>query len=210
MPFRLRPEQITGLLFVLLLHAAALYGLWSHRLLPSPIDAATLFVNFIAPPTPPTPPKAEVPKPPPPKPRPMEKPQPRQLVATAPVVAATDYFAPSPQKQEPVIEAPRMPLPAGPVALGSELSLACPERMPPNYPATSRRLGETGIVILRVELDEQGLVAAARIDTASGFERLDQAAMTAVKTWRCNPPRRNGQPVRAIARQPFHFVLQGS
>jgi protein TonB len=103
-----------------------------------------------------------------------------------------------------------MSLPAGPVALGSELALACPERAPPAYPATSRRLGEVGVVVLRVELDEQGLVASVRIETASGFERLDQAALTAVKTWRCNPPRRNGQPTRAVARQPFHFVLQGN
>jgi protein TonB len=44
---------------------------------------------------------------------------------------------------------------------------------------------------------------------SSGFKRLDEAAMTAVKTWRCNPPVRNGQPVRAVALQPFNFVLQG-
>ena len=33
--------------------------------------------------------------------------------------------------------------------------------------------------------------------------------MAAVKTGRCNPPVRNGQPARAIALQPFNFVLQG-
>lgn len=208
MPFRLRPEQITGLLFVLLLHAAALYGLWSHRLLPSPVDAVMLFVHFIAPPTPP---KAEVPKPPLPKPRPIEKPQPRQLVAEAPVIAPEDHVAPpSPPKPEPAIEAPPMPLPPGPIALRSELSLACPERSAPTYPALSRRFGETGKVVLRVELDEQGLVAGARVESPSGFERLDHAALTAVKSWRCNPPLRNGQPTRAVAKQPFHFVLQGS
>lgn len=198
-----------GLVFVILLHAVALYGLWQHRLLPSPVEVTTLFVNFIAPPAPP---QIDQPKqpPPPPRPRPTEKPQPQQIVATTPVVTATDYVAPPPPRHEPVVDAPRMSLPAGPVALGSDLSLACPERMPPIYPATSRRLGEAGTVILRVELDEQGLVAAAQVDTVSGFERLDQAAMAAVKTWRCNPPRRNGQPVRAVARQPFHFVLQGS
>lgn len=197
-----------GLVFVVLLHAAALYGLWQHRLLPSPVEVTALFVNFIAPPAPQ---KVEQPKlPPPPRPRPIEKPQPQQLTATTPVVAVTDYIAPPPPKQEPVIEAPRMSLPVGPVVLGSELSVACPDRAPPLYPTTSRRLGETGVVVLRVELDEQGFVASARIDATSSYERLDQAALTAVKTWRCNPPRRDGQPVRAIARQPFHFVLQGS
>lgn len=198
-----------GLVFVVLLHAAALYGLWQHRLLPSPVEVTTLFVNFIAPPAPQ---KIEQPKQPPlPRPRPIEKPQPRQLVAETPVIAPTDYVAPpAPPKPEPAIEAPPMPLPPGPIALRSELSLACPERSAPAYPALSRRFGETGKVVLRVELDEQGLVAGARVETASGFERLDQAALTAVKSWRCNPPLRNGQPVRAVAKQPFHFVLQGS
>ena len=37
----------------------------------------------------------------------------------------------------------------------------------------------------------------------------DDAALAVVKTWRCNPAIRNGQPVRAIALQPFNFVLQG-
>ena len=197
-----------GVAFVAVLHAAALYGLWQHRLLPSPVEVTTLVVNFIAPPASQN---VERPKqPPPPRPRPVEKPQPQQLVAATPVVAATDYVAPAPPKQEPEINTPRMPLAAGPVALGSELSVACPERAPPSYPATSRRLGESGIVVLRVELDEHGLVATARVDTASGFDRLDQAALTAVKSWRCTPPRRDGKPVRAVARQPFHFVLQGT
>ena len=204
------PERFPSLLFVLALHAAAIYGLWSHRLLPTPTEAATLFVNFIAPPAPQ---KAAEPMRPAaaPKPRPIEKQQTSQLVAETPAVVATDYVAPPPlAKPAAVIEAPAMALPVGPVAISSELAVACPERPAPGYPALSRRLGETGKVVLRVELDEQGLVAAARVETTSGYERLDQAALAAVKTWRCNPPRRDGQPVRAVARQPFHFVLQGS
>jgi len=63
-------------------------------------------------------------------------------------------------------------------------------------------------VVLRVELDEQGNVSASRVATSSGFARLDEAALAAVKTWRCNPARRDGQPVRAVALQPFKFVLQ--
>jgi protein TonB len=63
-------------------------------------------------------------------------------------------------------------------------------------------------VVLRVELDEQGNVSSARVATASGFARLDEAALAAVKTWRCIPARRDGQPARAVALQPFKFVLQ--
>ena len=63
-------------------------------------------------------------------------------------------------------------------------------------------------MVLRVELDEQGSVSAARVAQASGFARLDEAALAAVKAWRCTPAQRDGRPVRAIALQPFKFVLQ--
>jgi periplasmic protein TonB len=205
---RLPLDRLAGLAFVLALHAAALYGLWQHRLIPSPLEAATLFVNFIAPPTPE---KKEEPKRLPPKP--VEKPQPRRLVAETPVVAPTDYVAPLPPEKpapEPVIQAPPIPLPVGPVALSAELAVTCPERSAPSYPAQSRRLGEEGSVVLRVELDESGRVASTQVKSSSGHARLDEAALAAVRTWRCTPATRNGQPVRAVALQPFKFVLQGN
>lgn len=202
---RLQWDKLAGVLLVVALHAAALWGLWSHRLLPTPVDAATLFVNFIAPPS--LPKVAAALKREPPKPRPEE--QPRQLVADAPVTSPTEAVAPPPASA-PVITAAAEPKPAGPVTLGAELSVACPERTAPNYPLLSRRMNETGITVLRVELDEQGHVSTARVATGSGYARLDEAALTAVKTWRCTPARRNGQPVRAVALQPFKFVLQGN
>lgn len=191
----------------MVLHAAALWGLWQHRLIPSPREAVTLFVSFIAPPAAQ---KAEEPRRPPPKPQHIEKPQPRELVAETPVVAPTDYVAPPPLKPAPVIEAPSMPMPTGPVAMSSELSVACPERSAPSYPSQSRKLGEAGIVVLRVELTETGHVAAAKVQSSSGYARLDGAALGAVRTWRCTPATRNGQPVRAVTLQPFNFILQGN
>lgn len=209
-----KPEQAAGLVLVLALHAAALWGLWQHRLIPTADEAATLFVNFIAPPAPE---RKEAPKPPPPKPKPkpVKKPEPRQIVAETPVVAPTEYVAPPPPPEPaPVVAAPPPPaapaMPVGPVRLGSELSVACPERTPPRYPPLSRRMGEEGAVVLRVELDEQGRIGVARVSTSSGFSRLDDAALAAVNTWRCTPAQRNGQPVRAVAVQAFNFVLQGN
>lgn len=205
-------DKLAGLLLVVALHAAALWGLWQHRLIPSPQEAMTVFVNFIAPPTPtPTPKAKELPMPPPPKPRPVERPQPQQLVAEAPAAPVAEVAVPP--APTPAISAPvesRLSAPAGPVTLDAELSVSCPERTAPTYPLLSRRAGETGITVLRVELDERGQVATARVATGSGFARLDEAALSAVKTWRCNPAQRNGQPVRAVALQPFKFVLQGN
>ncbi|MEW6293883.1 MAG: TonB family protein [Pseudomonadota bacterium] len=207
-----RPERAAGLTLVLALHAAALWGLWQHRLIPGPREAVTLFVNFIAPPQP------EKTLPPPSRPQPAARTQPRQIVATAPVVAPTDHVAPAPPPQaEPVLTAPSAPVapvapprPAGPLTLTGELSVACPERTPPRYPPLSRRMGEEGTVVLRVELDEQGKVCAARVSGSSGFERLDNAALEAVRTWQCRPAHRDGHAVRAVALQPFKFILQGS
>jgi len=196
-------ERFAGAGIVIALHAAALYGLLSHRILVVPDEVATLFVETIT--LQPPPPPKEAPRPQPEKPRPIEKPQPRQIVAAAPVLAPTDYVAPPPPPA-PVVETP--PRPAGPVALSDELSVSCPERRPPAYPPLSRRMGEEGKVVLRVELDEQGNISSARTAAASGFPRLDEAALAAVKTWRCTPARRDGQPVRAVALQPFKFVLQ--
>lgn len=211
-------EQFVGLALVLALHAAALYGLWSARMLPSAADAATLFVNFISPPE--VKPTDEPKRLRPTKPRPIAPPpQTRQLVAETPATAPTDYVAPPPPpKPEPVQAAPvaaapaviQAPLPNGPVALASELSVACPQRSAPTYPAMSRRQGEVGVVLLRVELSETGHVANARVQASSGFDRLDEAALAAVRTWRCNPATRNGQAVRATALQPFNFVIQGN
>jgi protein TonB len=66
------------------------------------------------------------------------------------------------------------------------------------------------VVVLRVELSESGNVAVARVDRSSGYTRLDDAALVAVRTWRCLPATRNGQPVRAVALQPFNFILNGN
>jgi protein TonB len=115
--------------------------------------------------------------------------------------------APVETPEEPV--APPPPEPAGPVMLASELAVTCPKRSPPEYPPASRKMGEQGRVVLWVELDEQGRMSAARVETSSGSKRLDGAALAAVKNWRCNPAMRNGMAVRAAALQPFVFKLEG-
>jgi len=202
----LKQEQLIGLLFVLALHGVALYGLWSYRLIPTPDEAITLMVNLInpQPPEQPKPPKPEPTKPRPPDLLPPEHPH---LVAEAPVVSPDEPVAYSPPPPPPVVEAP--PLPPQPVVLAGELSVSCPERSPPEYPAFSIRLNEQGKVVLRVELGEDGRVTTAEVKTSSSYRRLDDAALNAVKTWRCKPSVRNGLAVRAMALQPFNFTLEG-
>jgi protein TonB len=195
-----------GLAFVLAIHLALLAALWNHRYIAFPDEAAVLFVETIA--APPPRQREEAPQPPRPERRRTAPPrQHTQLVAEAPVNSPAELVAPPPAPTLPVAEAPP-PEPAGPLTLGTEWSVSCPERSAPAYPPPSRRMGEEGMVVLRVELDEEGVVVAARVVSGSGFSRLDAAALAAVKTWRCTPARRDGQPVRAVALQPFRFVLQ--
>jgi protein TonB len=95
------------------------------------------------------------------------------------------------------------------VLLSWDLAVSCPQRSPPAYPSISRRLGEEGKAVLQVELDEHGQVDRATVKSSSGYARLDEAALSAVRHWRCNPATRDGAAVRAVAIQPFNFVLEG-
>jgi protein TonB len=216
--------SLPGLLLVFALHGALFYGLWQQKLIPPPEQMTTLFVDFIAAPTPETTQQTK-PEPPPAKLQPITKPQPKpeppRLVTKAPALLKEPTVAPPPEPEpdlEPEVD--QMPAPevatrpaqmqTGPVTLTSELSVSCPKLNAPAYPPISRRMGEEGKLVLRVELDEQGHVDNAEIINSSGYARLDEAAMTAVKSWQCRPPLRDGQSVRAIALQPFNFVLQGN
>lgn len=213
-------ERTTGVLIVLAVHGAVLYGLWSANLISKPDTATTVFVNLIDPPLPPPQRKetfkrvplapVKLDKPRPPEPRLPEPSQ--QLVAEAPVVSPTEAVAPS-SPASTMITAPAPPAPspkpAEPINLTSDLSVSCPVRTAPTYPALARRMGEEGEGVLRVELSEDGQIASVRVSTSSGFRRLDQAALAAIKNWRCNAAQRDGQPVRAVAIQPFKFSLEG-
>ncbi|MBI4829066.1 MAG: energy transducer TonB [Nitrospinae bacterium] len=200
----LAPDKAAGLITVLALHGIILAGLWSYQIA-APKEALTVFVNFINPPAP------EKPAAPPqaPKPRlPLEQ-KAEPLAARAPVTLSDEPVT-EPPPPEPVIEsAPEPVAPMEPVALASQLAVVCPERAAPRYPLQSRRLGQQGRVTLRVELDETGAVAAAAVSSSSGYPKLDEAALAAVTAWKCAPVTRDGAPARAVALQPFDFILEG-
>lgn len=212
--------SLPGFLFVLIVHAALFYFLWNQRLIPPPEQVVTLFAELIASSPPSAVPKA-LPEPAPaklqPAKKPVVKPIQERLITKSPVASEQKQVESLPEpvveqakESKPVAEAPPTQMQTGPVTLSSELSVSCPKLTAPDYPAISRRMGEEGKLILRVELDETGHIDDAKIINSSGYERLDAAALTAVKSWQCNPSLRNGQPVRAVALQPFNFVLQGN
>ena len=79
----------------------------------------------------------------------------------------------------------------------------------PAYPALSRRLGEEGRVLLRVQVMEDGTAGSVELQTGSGSSRLDQAALEAVKKWRFVPAKRGEQAVSASVVVPVRFSIEG-
>jgi periplasmic protein TonB len=67
---------------------------------------------------------------------------------------------------------------------GQVQDLKATQRVEPVYPSASRRGGEEGTVRLRVLVDERGRPRDVQLAQSSGFPRLDDAAMDAVRRWR--------------------------
>lgn len=79
----------------------------------------------------------------------------------------------------------------------------------PPYPSSSERLGEEGVVGLSLYLDAKGKVSEGKIDSSSGFERLDQAALKhALREWKFEPCMNGSQPVPCWHQIRFRFALK--
>jgi protein TonB len=133
---------------------------------------------------------------------PQERPQ---LVETAP---------PAPTLPVPIDEGAPPALPvdnaadaSAPVALApGEQPVPLKGQMPPpRYPGAALRRGESGTVLVRVEVDTAGLPAGVALVQRSGSRDLDRAAMEAVRSWRFQPAQRNGQAIAASLVIPIDF-----
>ena len=124
-----------------------------------------------------------------PSPPPMEAPA-AASATPAPVPAA-------PPKQEVVEEKEEPP----------KFGVAYLKNPPPEYPRLSRRAGEEGRVLLKVLVSVEGRPESVEISKGSGFERLDTAALNAVKQWRFEPARKGGKALSAFVIVPLTFTL---
>jgi protein TonB len=94
------------------------------------------------------------------------------------------------QLDEPVVPPADNPMPASSnasaatAANGAPQELKTSQRVEPAYPATSRRQGEEGTVRVKVLVDERGRPQEVAVAQSSGFARLDEAALQAVRRWR--------------------------
>jgi len=67
---------------------------------------------------------------------------------------------------------------------------------------------EAKLVILSVRLSDKGAVEQIRVLSQSGFLRLDEAALKAVKAWKFRPATIEGIAVVDAVQVPIRFVLQ--
>ncbi len=74
----------------------------------------------------------------------------------------------------------------------------------PEYPRASVRLNEEGTVVVRIDIGADGLVTDVVVLKSSGFARLDEAAVTALRQWVFEPALEAG---RTVARSIEHRVV---
>ena len=217
-----------GMLLVVLIHAAVFSMIMNSQ--PPQIEmqksAAPMMVSIIAPPAPEMMPEPElvpivapvkVTKKPKLKPKKVVKKVVPVEVATQPLVEATT---------EPLIEetlldeavtaapAPTSVVEVAPEPVVVEAKIEPPKfgvsylnNPAPAYPRFSRRAGEEGRVLLKVLVTAEGDAETVGIEKSSGFKRLDNAALKAVKRWQFIPARKGPIALSAYVLVPVKFSL---
>lgn len=79
---------------------------------------------------------------------------------------------------------------------------------PPRYPPAALRSSIEGNVLIRAEIDADGMPTEVGFARRSGNRELDRAALNAVRNWRFQPALRDGKPVASAVQVPVAFVLE--
>jgi protein TonB len=140
--------------------------------------------------------------------------EPRVKLIT-PVIQIDETYspAPAPQPATPVAAAVAAapskadPGPTEPVS-PPRFDAAYLNNPAPTYPPVSRRLHEQGTVLMRVRVSRQGAAEEVLIEHTSGSQRLDTAAMDAVRRWRFVPAHRGNEAVEAWVLVPIEFEMR--
>lgn len=166
------------------------------------------------PPVEPPPPEPEKPKPKPKKVEPAPKPKPKPVIEAPPSERAiTQEEAPQEESAPPPQQPVSTPLAEENDTMGAPVT---PPREDahqlnnprPAYPSLSRRLREQGTVLLEILIEPDGSVGEVRIKESSGFKRLDDTAVKAVKQWKYTPAKRGNEPIAYWYLQPLEFSLR--
>jgi protein TonB len=172
-------------------------------------ESMPLMVSFIAAPA------APQVQAPPPAPEPVKPGVEQHLIASPRPTQSTMQAPPQPVQEAPIADAeptpPASPAPPAPAAAAPvtppSFVAAYLDNPAPEYPRLSRRLKESGGVLLRVRVGAGGRAEQVELGRSSGYERLDQAALEAVRKWRFVAARQGDQAVAAWVIVPINFTL---
>lgn len=147
-------------------------------------------------------------------PPPLEKkPAPKPAVKPPPKAPASERAIQAPEPEpsvqpETVAEAQVAPAePAPPSVNPPRVDAGELSNPAPVYPSLSRRLREEGVVILDILIKADGTVGEVKIKQSSGYRRLDDTAIKAVKRWRYLAATQDGKTIDYWYEQPFEFNL---
>jgi protein TonB len=214
-------SKLVPLASIAVTHAVVFYLLQSgmlhqvaHAALPSVVN-----VMFVAPPpAPPVAGSSAIPKT-------VELSQPAAYVPPLPAIASAAPAVVAKATAITVAQAPAEPAPAAAIAAPAAPVAEAPAtvavaasprtvsgvayvRAPqPIYPALSRRLGETGVVLLRILIDTNGQPEQVLVQKSSGFSSLDEAGRQAGLRAVFKPYMEDGKPVAVFVLVPLNFQL---
>jgi periplasmic protein TonB len=175
-----------------------------------------VMANLVAPPTPPAPPVSTPPMPQPKqeaKPKTQAKPEPKPKTldpsSTPPADTSQAKAAESQTPNAAVAPASSQGMSGTPIQtdIGKLVVVYQPDA-DPYYPSFSKRAGEQGEVVVRLIIDETGIVEEVALLRSSGFARLDRAATEIGRRYRFKPYSVNGNPARISTNLLIKFNLK--
>lgn len=146
------------------------------------------------------PPKLPVQKPAAKHNAPVAAPSVAPLSTPTPSIPVPEPTAPSIPTREPAGRAPAaavetVPVPHVPIRTAPVVAPRFCSK--PEYPSASRRFEESGAVVLNFLIDADGRVVQSKIESSSGYERLDEAARRALSLCRFKPGTVDGKPEKS-------------
>lgn len=134
-------------------------------------------------------------------------PAPVETPAVAPSAASVPA-EPAAPAAAPAATPPKVAAVAPALLTAPEYAAASLRNPKPPYPASARRDGEQGTVVLKVMVTPEGAAGHVELAQSSGSAALDRAALDTVKRWRFVPARRGDQAVEGWVRVPVEFRLE--
>ena len=226
----MRSSLRTGgvVVLVVLVHIALAAWLWQLPKIAKPEPVQLISMDWVDTPEPLPPVQTQTPTPPIEPLEPVIEPEPvlvQNEVAPPPPPPEQPKPIPKAQKVKPVDKktpvAQPMPVPSVPVSEQAAESAPAANKAhmlqaqtdylnnpKPSYPRLSKRMGEQGEVRLKVQVGATGDVLMVELVKSSGFERLDEAALAAVKNWKFKPAKQGDDPVSSWVEVPVKFILE--